>query len=52
VFFDKMVCFCSIMNRIDLLYLVWLLEFFVVGWVVNWIVVEFDVVYWVCVVFD
>jgi quinolinate synthase len=40
VFLDRMVCFCSTMNRIDLPHLVWSLESLATGNVVNRIVVD------------
>ncbi|HLL64588.1 MAG TPA: quinolinate synthase NadA [Micromonosporaceae bacterium] len=39
-FLDRMVCYCSTMNRIDLPHLVWALEELVAGRVVNEITVE------------
>jgi quinolinate synthase len=40
MFLDRMVCYCSTMNRIDLPHLVWVLEELVAGRVVNEIKVD------------
>jgi quinolinate synthase len=42
MFLDRMVCYCSTMNRIDLPHLVWALEELVAGRVVNQITVDPD----------
>jgi len=46
VFFDKTVCYCSTMNRIDLPHLVWVMESLVNGRLENQIVVEEKIAKW------
>src|SRR5687767_9245653 len=48
-FLDKMVCYCSTMNRIDLPHLVWALESLAAGTVVNRIEVDADTSHWAAV---
>jgi quinolinate synthase len=52
VFLDRMVCFCSTMNRIDLPHLVWALESLVAGRVVNRIRVDDETARWAKVALD